>query len=124
MHGRDAAATVNGALSAVTIHRRGVQLDGRFADMHCRVTDAVINSCHFSSDYLDSLGYELSTLDRKVFEEIVNVMRHRLGEGELSGYGQQPLLVADGDIYDLFPRLRLTLLYSVLRNYMGEFFFW
>ena len=119
MHGRDAAATVNGALSAVTVHRRGVQLDGRFCDMHCRVTDAVINSCHFSSDYLDSLGYELATLDRKVFEEVVTIMRRRLGDGELSGFGQQPLLVTDGDMYDLFPRLRLTLLFSLLRNNMG-----
>ena len=120
MHGRDAAAVVNDSLSAITVHRRGVQLDGKFVDLHCRVSDTVISTSHFTNEYLELLGYELATLDKTVFEEVIHVMRRRLGTGEISGFGQQPLLVVEGDIYGLFPRLRTTLLYSVLRNYMGK----
>ena len=120
MHGRDAAAVVNDAVSAVTIHRRGLQLDGKFVDLHCRVSDTVISTGHFGPEYLELLGYELASLDKTVYEEIVRVMRQRLGEGDISGFGNQPLLVVEGDIYGLFPRLRTTLLFSILRNYMGE----
>ena len=122
MHGRDAAAVINDALSAITVHRRGIQLDGKFVDLHCRVSDTVVATGHFNNEYLELLGYELATLDKTVFEEVIHVMRRRLGTGEISGLGQQPLLVVEGDVYGLFPRLRTTLLYSVLRNYMGELF--
>ena len=121
MHGRDAAATINNALSAITIHRRGLQLDGKFFDLHCRITDAVVAGGHFNDDYMAALGYELASLDKTVFEEVVNLMRRQLGTGEVTGFGQQPLLVADGDVYGLFLRLRTTLLFSLLRNYMGKF---
>ena len=120
MHGRDAAATINNALSAITIHRRGLQLDGKFFDLHCRITDAVVAGGHFNDDYMAALGYELASLDKTVFEEVVNLMRRQLGTGEVTGFGQQPLLIADGDVYGLFLRLRTTLLFSLLRNYMGK----
>ena len=120
MHGRDAAAVVNDALSAITVHRRGVQLDGKFVDLHCRISDTVVSTGHFTTEYLELLGFELASLDKNVFEEVIHVMRRRLGTGEISGFGQQPLLVVEGDIYGLFPRLRTTLFYSILRNYMGK----
>ena len=122
MHGRDAAAVVNDSLSAITVHRRGIQLDGKFTDLHCRISDTVIASGRFTDEYMVALGYELATLDKTVFEEVIRVMRRQLGPGEISGFGQQPLLIVDGDVFGLFPRLRTTLLFSVLRNYMGESF--
>ena len=121
MHGRDAAALINGSLMATTIHRRGVQKDGKFIDCHCRISDAVVSSCHFTTEYLEALGLELASLDRHVYEELIVVLRSRLGDGEITGFGQQPLLVSDGDLYNLFPRIRTTLLFSLLRNMMGKF---
>ena len=120
MHGRDAAAVINDALSAVTVHRRGIQLDGKFCDLHARVSDTVVSNGRFPDEYLAALGYELASLDKHVFEEVILVMRRRLGTGEISGFGQQPLLIVDGDVYGIFPRLRTSLLFSLLRNYMGE----
>ena len=120
MHGRDAAAVINDALSAVTVHRRGIQLDGKFCDLHARVSDTVVSNGRFPDEYLAALGYELATLDKHVFEEVILIMRRRLGTGEISGFGQQPLLIVDGDVYGIFPRLRTSLLFSLLRNYMGE----
>ena len=90
MHGRDAAALMNGALIATTIHRRGLQMDGKFIDMHTRVTDSVVSNCHFTNEYLEALGLELASLDRHVYEELVIIMRGRLGGGEVTGFGQQP----------------------------------
>ena len=73
---------------------------------------------------LEALGLELASLDRHVYEELIVVLRSRLGDGEITGFGQQPLLVSDGDLYNLFPRIRTTLLFSLLRNMMGRSFIW
>ena len=120
MRGREAAKIAQTDLIATTVHRRGLQLGGRFYDLHMRMCDNVINDGGIPYEYLDSLGTELSSYDRQVFDEIVGILRRHMGEG--SGFGDEPVLVTEMTHGAVHARIRTSILFSLLRNMMGKFF--
>ena len=118
MRGREAARIAQQDLVAMTVHRRGLQLGGRFYDIHTRMCDNVINDGGIPIEYLDSLGSELSTFERAVFDEVVTILTRHMGEGP--NFGDEPVLLTEMTHGAVHARLRTSVLFSLLRNMMGK----
>ena len=119
MRGRQAAACANLELNGLTIHRRGLQLSGHFYDVHTRMTDSVMRDGAIDYNYVQTLGLELSQLDRTVYDEVIEILRSRLSADEGAHFGDMPSVVTDKNNVELFGQLRTTLFFTLLRNFMG-----
>ena len=95
MRGQQAAIMANSDLLGMTVHRRGINMDGQFFDLHTRICDAVLQNGQFSYDYLQGLGNELSALDRAVYEEVVGKLRAGLESAPGQSIGQEPLILTE-----------------------------
>ena len=72
--------------------------------------------------YVQSLGLELATIDKPVYDGLITVIRQIVGDMMPDGgaFGDCPVLISATDAPDNFRKVQGTLFYSVCRNFMGE----
>ena len=119
MFGPNAAAILNADLNGTTIHRRAITVDGIFHDLHARVADKHIQQVQIAQDYLVSLGYELSALDEQVFREFITALKTATTGPGFPEYVTEPMLLTERDFPAVYERLRSTIFYCLMRNFMG-----
>ena len=122
MIGAQAAEQLLASLTGATLHRRGFRHKNVFYDCHTRMSDVVLMNCQIDPGYMMNLGLELATLDRGVYDNLMDVIKTEVDSMMPPGqaFGDAPFL-ADEDICpNLFKKLRATCLFGLIRNYMGE----
>ena len=72
--------------------------------------------------YVQSLGLELATIDKPVYDGLVVVIRQIVDDMMPEGgtFGDCPVLISAADAPDNFRKVQGTLFYSVCRNFMGK----
>ena len=121
MLGVAAARKLNRDYSGPSVHRRGLSCRGMFIDSHCKLTDAVIARGNMGPQYLQSLGMELSHVDKEVFEEFLTKLQGEVDNyqgDDRPGYGACPLMLTASNCPPVFKQVRETGLYGLLRNFM------
>ena len=120
MLGVAAARRLKRDFTGPSIHRRGMSCRGMFIDSHCKLTDAVIAQGNMSPHYLQSLGSELSYIDKEVFDEFLSKAHGEVDnfQGDRPRYGSCPMLLTATSCPPVFKQIRETALYSLLRNFM------
>ena len=124
MLGKTAASILNKEMDGMSVHRRALSTVGHFHDLHVRLTDGVIYAGQMADDFLIALGVELAGLDHQVYIEVVQLLQEVLNGPNAvgSGYGSVPVLLTEDAYPAVFQRLRSTLFYTIVRNYMGKSF--
>ena len=120
MLGSNAARALNHSFAGCSVHRRGSHARGMFLDSHVRIRDAVINEGNMCPLYLHSLGQELASLDREIFDEFVNKCIGEIDRVAPQGrsFGTCPMLLNGDNCPAVFRQVRETTLFSVVRNFM------
>ena len=123
MIGTRAAEELQNNLAGTTVHRRGLRAKNHFYDCHTRMADSVLIGCHIDPQYLMNLGLELSTLDRGVFDALIDVIKTTLDPKMPNGhgFGDAPYLATEQSEPALFRRVRATCFQGLIRNFMGEY---
>ena len=125
----DAVKRLTDDIRGKSIHRRGIcNKNGRFFDLHCRLSTQLMAGDIFVPQYCQQLGQELSGLDMKPFQEYLSLLLKSVAEPAVVGAGQvardnQIFLVTPADDLRLFDVLRNTILTSILNNYMSKSLF-
>ena len=119
MRGRAAAEVANNELVATTVHRRGVRKGGKFYDIHLRMSDRVVAEGDVPLEYINGLGMELAGLDRAVYEEVLEILETTLSRDGVP-MGDEPVLMTDSSNPGGFARVRTSILYAMMRTYMGK----
>ena len=120
MLGVAAARRLRRDYTGPSIHRRGLPCRGMFIDSHCKLTDDIIARGNMSPAYLQSLGSELSFIDKEVFDEFLSKTFGEVNnfQGDRPGFGSCPMLLTATNCPPVFKQIRETNLYSLLRNFM------
>ena len=123
MIGAMAADRLLRSLNGITLHRRGLKWRHLVLDTHYRMSDDVMMQGQVDLHYVQSLGLELATLDRAVYDGLIVVIRQIVVDVMPDGgaFGDCPVLISAVDTPDIFQKVQGTLFYSVCRNFMGEF---
>ena len=122
MIGVKAAQHLNEHLGGYSIHRRGLRVKNFFIDGHFRLSPDVIELHKFDPNYMQSLGCELAGLDVPVLGEFMEQVESGADMIPRAGFGTCPLLMSPAVSPAAFDRLRKTVLYTLLRNMMCEYF--
>ena len=122
MIGAQAAEQLLASLTGATLHRRGFRHKNVFYDCHTRMSDSVMMNCQIDPGYMMNLGLELATLDRGVYDNLMDVIKTEVDSMMPSGhaFGDAPFLADEEICPVLFKKLRATCLFGLIRNYMGE----
>ena len=122
MLGKTAASILNKEMDGMSVHRRALSTVGHFHDLHIRLTDGVIYAGQMADDFLIALGVEMAGLDHQVYLEVVQLLQEVLNGPDTvtGGYGSMPILLTEDAYPHVFQRLRTTLLYTIVRNFMGR----
>lgn len=121
MLGVAAARKLNRDYSGPSVHRRGLTSRGVFIDSHCKLTDSVIAHGNMGPAYLQSLGIELSQVDREIFDEFMSKLQGEVDNhqgGDQPAFGACPMLLTATNCPPVYKQIRETGLYALLRNYM------
>ena len=124
MIGARAAEELMTNLNGLTVHRRGLRVKNNFYDCHTRLSDTVIAGSQLDPHYLASLGLELSSLDRGIFDTLIETIKTAVDPMMPNdhGFGDAPFLANEQSEPALFRRVRATCFDGVVRNYMGKIF--
>ena len=124
MIGVRAAEELMTNLTGLTVHRRGLRVKNNFYDCHTRLSDAVITGAQLDPHYLASLGLELSSLDRGIFDTLIDTIKAAVDPlmPDDHRFGDAPFLANERSEPALFRRVRATCFHGVVRNYMGKIF--
>ena len=123
MIGAAAAERLLQSLCGITLHRRGLKWQHLFLDTHYRMSDEVMCQGQVDMHYVQTLGMELASMDRAIFDGLVAViqrivMEHMPAEG---GFADCPMLLSDIETPELFRHVQGTLFFGLVRNFMGKF---
>ena len=123
MIGAQAAEQLLTGLTGATIHRRGLRHGRFFYDCHTRMSDTVLVNCQIDPGYMMNLGLEMSSLDRGVYDNLMDVVKTEVDALMPAGhcFGDAPFLADENSCPALFKKLRSTCLFGLVRNYMGKF---
>ena len=120
MFGVEAARHVNERFTGHSIHRRGTRTTSGFIDGHCRMTDHVIREIQADSNYLLGLGVEFANLDPAIFGEFYSCLEDSVNQNMPTRFGTAPMLVTIENGGPVGDALRKTVMFSIIRNYMGK----
>lgn len=123
MLGAEAARVLNKDYVGPTVHRRGTNCRGMFLDSHMRIQERVIIDGNMCPVYLQSLGQELSSLDREIFDEFYSKVRGEVDTLAIQGraFGSCPMLLTSQNCPVVFRQIRETTMHAVIRNFMCKF---
>ena len=122
MFGAVAADRLMQHMNGITLHRRGLKWRHLVLDTHYRMADEVMINGQVDLHYVQSLGMELATLDKAVFDGLIVAIRDVITDAmpDDTAFGDCPVLVGGADAPVALQKIHGTLFYSVLRNFMGK----
>ena len=122
MFGSAAAKRLNEQLIGHSIHRRCVRVDNKLVDGHLRVTNMTIQESQMDPMYLQNLGCELANVANEVYTEFIRLLVNSLDQLDadetFTKFGTCPMLLDGNNCPSVFKDVRVSLLFSILRNMM------
>ena len=125
MFGSAAAKRLNETLNGHSVHRRCVRVNNKFVDGHLRVTSGTVHDCQMDCMYLHNLGCELAGVANEVYTEFIQLLVTALDQlnanEPFTKFGTCPMLLDSVNCPSVFKDVRVSLLFSILRNMMCKF---